>query len=80
MMKEKQGKASGFIAFVREKGRLWLLVGGALLGVLLLLFGGLDSGADEATAADTVEVRVAELSAYRTALEKEVAADRKSVV
>ena len=40
---------------------------------------GLDSGADEATAADTVEVRVTELSAYRTALEKEVAALCESV-
>ena len=39
-MRELVGKSKGFFAFVREKGRLWLLVGGALLGVLLLLFGG----------------------------------------
>lgn len=73
-MRELGGKSRGFLFFVKEKGRLWLLVGGALLGVVLLLFGGFHADGGEAEAADTVEARVAELSAYEAQLEKEIKA------
>jgi hypothetical protein len=72
MMRELVGKSKGFFAFVREKGRLWLLVGGALLGVLLLLFGGAHADEGERQEADTVHGRVAELSLYEAQLEKEI--------
>ena len=72
MMRELGGKSRGFLTFVREKGRLWLLVGGALLGVLLLLFGGFQTDTDETQTVDTVQARVAELAAYEAQLEKEI--------
>ena len=71
-MRELGGKSRGFLTFVREKGRLWLLVGGALLGVLLLLFGGFHTDTDETQTVDTVQARVAELAAYEAQLEKEI--------
>ena len=71
-MGEKSKKSNGFFAFVRERGRLWLLVGGALLGVLLLLFGGMGEGAREVAEIDTVSLRLAELEAYEARLEGEL--------
>lgn len=71
-MREQGGKSRGFLSFVKEKGRLWLLLGGALLGVLLLFCGGFESEKDTGDTLDTVELRVAELSAYEARLEKEI--------
>ncbi len=71
-MGERGKKSNGFFTFIKEKGRLWLLVGGALLGILLLLFGGMGEGAREETEIDTVSARVAELEAYEARLEGEL--------
>lgn len=74
-MKEEKRKSHGFFTFMKTKGRLWLLLGGALLGVVLLLFGGMGERVDEIEACDdTVAARVSELEAYETRLEKELTA------
>ncbi len=73
-MGEEKKKSHGFFTFVRAKGRLWLLVGGALLGVLLLLFGGLGESTPTEEETDPLAAQVAELEAYEARLEKEVKA------
>lgn len=75
-MREECRTKRGLFAFLREKGkgRLLLLFGGAVLGVLLLLLGG---GAFER--AETVETPpllredANDLATHRASLEKEVA-------
>ena len=60
--------------FMKSRGRIWLLVGGVVLGVILLLFGsgyGEDAEKDADGAAAVTE-STAELRSYREKLEKEV--------
>lgn len=73
-------RPTGVIGYLKEKGRLWLLVGGVVAGVLLLLLGGLGSKEQE-TVSHTEESTesAAELTAYRTALETELEALCESV-
>ncbi len=73
-MGEEKKKSHGVLSFIRTKGRLPLLVGGAVLGILLLLFGGAGDGKAIADERDEVAVRVAELAAFEERLEKEIAA------
>ena len=72
-MEQKKAKSRGIVDFLKTKGRLWLLLGGALLGILLLLLG---SGIGESpkSAPDTAEGEptAAELLAYQTELEAEL--------
>lgn len=67
-------RARGLFDYVRAKGRLWLLVGGVILGVLLLLVGSgsRERGSTEAEAADPLEESVASLEIYRQHLEDEL--------
>ena len=72
-MREWTKKSRGFFTFMKTKGRIWLLLGGALLGVLLLLFGGMSGTVkEEVDTPDTMVDRVAELQAYEARLEKEL--------
>ena len=74
-MGEWSKKSRGFFTFMKTKGRLWLLLGGAMLGVLLLLFGGMGSTAkEEVDAPDAMIERVSELQNYEAQLEKELEA------
>ena len=73
-MGEWSRKSRGFFTFMKTKGRLWILVGGALLGVLLLLLGGMGAKGEEQEVPDTLISREAELESYRTGLEKELEA------
>ncbi len=71
-MGEWRKKSSGFFTFMKTKGRLWILLGGALLGVALLLFGGMNAENEIAEAPDTLTARETELVEYQTKLEKEL--------
>ena len=71
MVKQNE-KSGGLLAFIKERGRTWLLLLCGLLGVVLLLFGGGKETAEAKT--DALELRVAELSAYEEKLEKEIKA------
>ena len=74
-MGEWSKKSRGFFTFMKTKGRLWLLLGGAMLGGLLLLFGGMGSTAkEEVDAPDAMIERVSELQNYEAQLEKELEA------
>lgn len=69
---EEKKKSTPFGGLLRGKGKIVLLVAGALLGVLLLAFGG---GGKE-TATDTATesyMSISELEEYRAELEAEIA-------
>ncbi len=76
---QKKSPTGGLLGFLRERGRLVLLVGGLLAGVLLIVLGGMLGSDDKAK--DTVQdgEGVAALQAYETALEKELEALCESV-
>ena len=72
--REKKTKRRGIPAFLRSKGRLWLLAGGVILGVLLLLMGG--GVSTEGKQTDAVQQEKTEtaqdLANYQKALESEL--------
>ncbi|MBQ9802261.1 MAG: hypothetical protein IJW51_04245 [Clostridia bacterium] len=73
-MGENKSKSHGFLSFVRTKGRLWILIGGGLLGVLLLLLGGMGETSTKEESTDALAARVAEVEAYELHLEKQIKA------
>ena len=73
-MGEEKKKSHGVLSFIRTKGRLPLLLGGAVLGILLLLFGGAGEGRVAGEDRDEVAVRAAELLTFEERLEEEIAA------
>lgn len=74
-MEQWRKKSRGFFTFIKAKGRLWLLLGGAVLGVLLLLLGGTgERGEGEVVSTETSKERVGEIAAYEAKLEKELEA------
>lgn len=68
---EKEQKR-GFKAFWRGRGKLLILLGGALLGILFLLFGGRPAKTAETVGTDDTKARVEALEAYRESLQKEL--------
>lgn len=76
---EKRGR--GLFDYVRAKGKLWLLVGGVIAGVLLLLLGN-GFGESSETSAETEKSTLedaADLAAYQKNLESELEAICESV-
>ena len=72
---KQEKRARGLLDYVRAKGRLWILVGGVLLGVLLLLLGNggeIESGGDSAEESGLLCESAADLAAYRKGLEDEL--------
>ncbi len=77
---EKRGR--GLFDYVRAKGKLWLLVGGVIAGVLLLLLGngfGEQSGSGAAVTEKATLEDAADLAAYQKELEGELEAICESV-
>jgi stage III sporulation protein AG len=58
---------------LQAKGRFWILLGGALAGILLILLGGTLDNTQEEIAQAPQNESLTELQAYSDALEKEVA-------
>ena len=83
-MDTRNGKkrGSGILEYARAKGKLWILVCGVIVGVLLLLVGGgigeATESSAEAVSSDAAE-GAAELSAYQKALEARIEAMCESV-
>ncbi|MBE6702112.1 MAG: hypothetical protein E7585_01705 [Ruminococcaceae bacterium] len=74
-MRSEEVKKQGPLVFLQKKGkgRLWLLLGGLLLGVLLLLFGsGAFDNQREAAVKEGEWESANDLAAYQAALEKEI--------
>ena len=71
-MEKSKKQAQGLLGFLAGRGRLAAVVTVGALGILLLMLGtaggSKKNGADE----DAIGARVAELTAYQTALEKEI--------
>ena len=72
-------KSRGFFTFMKTKGRLWILLGGALLGIALLLFGGMSTEREIEEKPDTLTAREEELARYEARIEKELEALLESV-
>ena len=68
---EKEQKR-GFPAFFRGRGKLLILLGGALLGILFLLFGGLPKQTAKTDGTDGTKERIEALEAYRDDMQKEL--------
>ncbi len=71
-MAERYKKSSGFLTFLKTKGRIWILLLGAVLGVALLLFGGLANEEEAVTEADGISAREVELLEYEVRVEREL--------
>lgn len=75
-MEKKTGEGRigrGFFSFLKGRRRLWLLLGGGVLGILLLLLGA--AGGTQKSEVESTEPlgsRVSELAAYQASLEKEI--------
>lgn len=61
----------GLLAFLRKRGKLWLLLSGGLLGILLLLLGGM-GGAEKTDTVTADHNSQAEMTAYCESVEKEL--------
>ena len=72
-------KSHGFLTYIKTKGRIWILLGGALLGVVLLLFGSLSAETEVSEEPDALSGREVELAEYEQRLEAELEALIESV-
>lgn len=71
--KKQRPTVSGPLAFLKSRGRVWLLVLGVVLGACLLLIGsGYETSVEEATSGAVPMQDAAELRAYADALEKDL--------
>lgn len=71
-MENTNRKGTGIWGFLKAKGRLWLLLGGALAGILLILLGGAMSEKETQVQAELISEDASALTAYEEALEKEL--------
>lgn len=71
---KQENRRRGIFNYVRAKGKLWLLAGGVIAGVLLLLFGnGLGEQGEASTEVkSTIAEDAADLAAYQKKLESEL--------
>ena len=65
-------KSHGFWTYIKTKGRIWILLCGALLGVVLLLFGSLGTDTEVSEEPDALLGRENELAEYEQRLEGEL--------
>lgn len=71
-MEQTKKQVTGIWAFLRAKGRIWLLLGGVVVGVILLLIGNGFSQKSQETDTDIKGASLAELTAYEKELESEI--------
>ena len=72
-MESKPIKSRGFLDFIKAKGRLWLLVGGAVLGLALLLISSGIGSTDTGEEAGPEQANdAAQMAAYRSELETQL--------
>ena len=68
----EKDKKRGFKEFWQGRGKLLILLGGALLGILFLLFGGLPKQTAKTDGTDGTKERIEALEAYRDDMQKEL--------
>ena len=72
-MEQKKKAPAGLLGFFGAKGRIWLLLGGVLAGIFLIVVGGMFDTVDGGKSNATYQENLEELVAYETQLEKEIA-------
>lgn len=72
-MEQKKKSPAGLLGFFAAKGRMWLLLGGVLAGIFLIVAGGMLDTAQGRSEATLYHEDLQELVAYEAQLEKEIA-------
>ena len=72
MITGNKRKSGGVWGFLHEKGRIWILLGGILAGVVLLVLGGNLGSIDEEHKGQVAEGTLGEITAYEERLEGEL--------
>ena len=72
-MEQKKKAPAGLLGFLGARGRIWLLLGGVLAGIFLILAGGMLETGESGVGITLYKEDLEELIAYEAALEKEVA-------
>lgn len=72
-MEQRKKAPAGLLGFLRARGRIWLLLGGVLAGIFLILAGGMLETSESSRTATLYKEDLQELVSYETQLEKEIA-------
>ena len=72
-MEQKKKSPTGLLGFLGARGRLWLLLGGVLAGIFLIVAGGMLGTQESTGSASLYEEDLEQLLAYEKELEKEIA-------
>ena len=73
MMEQKKKSSTGLLAFLGARGRIWLLLGGLVCGIFLIVLGS-SLNESESGLQSTQTEDLATLQSYEQRLEKEIAA------
>ena len=72
-MEQKKKAPTGLLGFLGARGRIWLLLGGVLAGIFLIVAGGMLGTTENSGSATLYEEDLEQLLAYEAQLEKEIA-------
>ena len=72
-MEQKKKAPTGLLGFLGARGRIWLLLGGVLAGIFLIVAGGMLGTTESGGNATLYEEDLEQLLAYEAQLEKEIA-------
>ena len=72
-MEQKKKAPAGFLGFLGARGRIWLLLGGVVCGIFLILLGS-SMQQSESNASPSYTEDISVLREYEKVLEKEIAA------
>ncbi len=72
-MDQKKKAPTGLLGFLGARGRIWLLLGGVLAGIFLIVAGGMLGTTENSGSATLYEEDLEQLLAYEAQLEKEIA-------
>lgn len=71
-MEQKKKAPSGLLGFLGARGRIWLLLGGVLAGIFLIVAGGMLGTGESDGSVKLYEEDLEQLLAYEERLEKEI--------
>ena len=71
-MEQKKKAPAGLIGFLGARGRIWLLLGGVLAGIFLIVAGGMLGTGESGGGTALYEEDLEQLLAYEERLEKEI--------
>ena len=73
MMEQKKKAPAGLLGFLGTRKRFWILLGGVLAGLFLIVAGGMLDTKENSTSGARYEEDLDRLISYETQLEKEIA-------